>query len=141
MRYYWLVLGSLCVWRVTHLLHAEDGPWDLLVRLRRLAGEGFWGGVLDCFYCLSLWIAAPLALAIGEGWKERLLLWPALSGAAILLERATSKSDPPPPFYVEDQEDHDVLQQGQTTISNAAFTPPDAGSGASTRETPRTARR
>ena len=41
MSYYWLVLGSLCVWRVTHLLHAEDGPWDLVVRLRRLAGAGF----------------------------------------------------------------------------------------------------
>ncbi len=141
MSYYWLVLGSLCVWRVTHLLHAEDGPWDLVVRLRRLAGAGFWGGVLDCFYCLSLWVAVPLALVLGEGWKERLLLWPALSGAAILLERATSKKDPPPPFYVEDQEDDDVLQQGQTTISNAAFTPADAGSGASTRETPRTPRR
>lgn len=110
MRFYWLVLGVLCVWRITHLLNAEDGPWESVVRLRRAAGSGFWGSLLDCFYCLSLWIAAPLALMLGEGWKERLLLWPALSGAAILLERATSKRDSSPPLYVEDQDNQDVLR-------------------------------
>jgi len=141
MRYYWLMLGILCVWRVTHLLNAEDGPWDLLVRLRRMAGASFWGSLLDCFYCLSLWIAAPLALVLGEGWKERLLLWPALSGAAILLERATSSRNSPPPFYVEDQEDHDVLQQGQTAISHVASEPTSAGSAAPGPETSRTTRR
>ena len=39
------------------------------------------------FYCLSVWMAAPVAIIIGETMKEHLLLWPALSGAAILLER------------------------------------------------------
>lgn len=61
MRFYWLILGILGVWRITHLLHAEDGPWDLVVRLRRRAGTGFWASLLDCFYCLSLCMAAPLA--------------------------------------------------------------------------------
>ena len=42
MRFYWLALGILAVWRVTHLLHAEDGPWDVLYRLRRRLGDGFW---------------------------------------------------------------------------------------------------
>jgi hypothetical protein len=77
---------------VTHLLHAEDGPRDLLVRLRRLAGDSVWGKMLDCFYCLSIWTAVPFAWALGTTWKARLFLWPALSGAAILLERATSRS-------------------------------------------------
>jgi hypothetical protein len=115
MKYYWLVLGILGVWRVTHLLNAEDGPWDLLVGFRRRLGNGFWGGLLDCFYCLSLWIAAPFALLLGQSWKERLLLWPALSGAAILLERATARSETPvspPPYYAEDEEKDDVLRQG-----------------------------
>ena len=118
MKFYWLVLGILCVWRVTHLLNAEDGPWNLLVRLRRRLGNGFWGDLLDCFYCLSLWIAAPLAVLLGQGWKERLLLWPALSGAAILLERATARPETPgstPTYYFEDEEKHDVLRQGETT--------------------------
>jgi len=106
MKAYWLVLGVLCVWRVTHLLHAEDGPWDALARLRRAAGRGFWGGLLDCFYCLSLWIAAPLAFVLGAGWEERMLLWPALSAGAILLERATSKGA----VYREEGGDDGVLR-------------------------------
>jgi hypothetical protein len=99
MRFYWLILGILGVWRITHLLHAEDGPWNLLVKLRQ--SLGFAGQVLDCFYCLSLWIAIPFALGVGQSWKERLLLWPALSGAAVLLQRATS---PEAAIYQEDKE-------------------------------------
>lgn len=103
MRYYWLALGILCVWRVTHLLQAEDGPWDLIIRLRRMTGEGFWGKLLDCFYCLSLWIALPIAFFLGETLVEQLLLWPALSAAAILLERVTNQDQEPPPApYIED---------------------------------------
>src|ERR1022692_2975092 len=92
MRFYWLVVVALTVWRITHLLQAEDGPWDLVVRLRRKANDTFWGRLLDCFYCLSLWVALPFALGLGEDWKERLLLWPALSAAASLLPRRTWKT-------------------------------------------------
>ncbi|HMD99616.1 MAG TPA: hypothetical protein VKM93_20085 [Terriglobia bacterium] len=111
MRFYWLALGVLGVWRIVHLLNAEDGPWDLLVRLRRRAGDGFWGGLLDCFYCLSLWIAAPFAWFLGVGWREKLLLWPALSAAAILLERLTSRGTPSAAAFTEDEEEDDVLRQ------------------------------
>jgi hypothetical protein len=115
MIFYWLALGVLTVWRVTHLFNAEDGPWQLMVRLRRLAGSGFWGELLDCFYCLSLWFAAPLAVVLGSGVKERLLLWPALSAGAILLERLTaSKPAPLPAYYFEDKENENVLRQEQT---------------------------
>lgn len=86
MQFYRFVLGALAVWRVTHLLNAEDGPWDLVVRLRQRAGTGFWAGLLDCFNCLSLWIAAPLALFLSRKPMEWLLSWLALSGAACLLE-------------------------------------------------------
>lgn len=103
-----LAAGAAAVWRVTHLLHAEDGPWDLLVRLRRLAGTGVWGKMLDCFYCLSLWLALPFAAALGATWMERLVLWPALSGAAILLERATTGFGPTAP----QAEWHEELEEG-----------------------------
>src|SRR5262245_49317561 len=109
MHFYLLILGTLCVWRITHLLNAEDGPWNLLVKFRQMMGHGFFGQLLDCFYCLSLWIAFPFAVLIGEGWKQRLLLWPALSGAAILLERFAAKAESPaPPFFKEDPEDPNV---------------------------------
>ena len=102
MQFYWLALGVLAVWRVTHFLNAEDGPWDVGARLRRLAGSGVAGRLLDCFYCLSVWIAAPAAFWIGQGTKERCLLWPAISAGAILLERVTARhTQAPPALYFE----------------------------------------
>lgn len=92
-----LLVGVLAVWRVTHLLWGEDGPGDLFVRLRRLAGGGFFGRLLDCFYCLSLWVAAPFAYLLAGSWGGRALLWLGLSGGAILLERATAPKEPAPP--------------------------------------------
>ncbi len=91
MQFYWLILGVLAAWRITHLLNAEDGPWNLLVKLRRLAGNGVFGRLLDCFYCLSLWVAAPLACLLGDDWTQRLLLWPAVSAGVILLQKAASR--------------------------------------------------
>lgn len=132
MRFYWLVLGILAVWRIVHLLNAEDGPWDLLARLRHLAGSGSWADLLDCFYCLSLWMAAPFAYWLGEDWKDRLLLWPALSGGAILSQRLIPQREQPlPAVYAEDQEEADVLRKepgvgsgndGQSPTSQACTT-------------------
>jgi hypothetical protein len=99
------IVAVLSVWRVTHLLVGEDGPGDILVRLRRSLGGGFWGSLFDCFYCLSLWVAIPFALLAGRRWKDRLLLIPGLSGGAILLERLTARRpDDQVPFFVEDEE-------------------------------------
>jgi hypothetical protein len=110
MRFYRFLLGILSVWRITHLLQAEDGPWDMVVCLRQRAGEGFWGQLLDCFYCLSVWIAAPLAFLLGGKMSERILLWPALSAGAILLERVTDPGfGEPPALFVEDSEDEHAM--------------------------------
>jgi Protein of unknown function (DUF1360) len=103
MGFYDLLLGVLGVWRLTHLLAAEDGPGEVLARFRRALGEGFWGGLLDCFYCLSLWVALPFALLLAPGWRERGLAWLALSAGAILLERGAARAPSPPPApYLED---------------------------------------
>lgn len=116
MRFYWLTLGVLAVWRLTHLFNAEDGPANLLVRFRHSVGVGFWGGLLDCFYCLSLWMSIPFALWIGEGWRERFFLWLALSAGAIILERLHT----PAALYHEDEENNNVLlREGQEPVSDA----------------------
>lgn len=91
--FYWLVVGILVTWRLTHLLYGEDGPWNLLGRLRQAVGNGFFGSLMDCFYCLSLWVAIPFALLLGRDWKQQMLLLPALSGGAILLERITVRPE------------------------------------------------
>jgi len=85
-----LLIAIFAVWRVTHLLAAEDGPADLMARLRDAAAAGPLGRLLDCFYCLSLWIAAPFAWLIAADWRGGALTWLALSGAAVLLERLTA---------------------------------------------------
>jgi len=92
-----LLIAVLGVWRLTHLFQAEDGPWDIVVWLRARAGSGVIAQMMDCFYCLSVWIALPFALAADASWLQRLALWPALSAGAILLERATTRPAPPPP--------------------------------------------
>jgi Protein of unknown function (DUF1360) len=91
----WLrfTLAVLATWRVTHLLASEDGPADLIVRLRAALGESWVGKLLDCFYCLSLWIAAPAALFVSRNTVSRdpvewLFSWLAISGGACLAERA-----------------------------------------------------
>jgi len=85
------LVGALATWRVTRLLVEEDGPGDVIVRLRRRAGDGWVGTAMDCFYCLSIWTAAPVAVAVARRRREVPLTWLALSGAACLLERATTE--------------------------------------------------
>jgi hypothetical protein len=117
MRVFYFFLSTLGVWRITHLLHAEDGPWDLVFHLRRLVGAGFWGKLLDCFYCLSLWVAAPFANFVAETRLERILWWPALSGAAILLERISTFHDPEAQaLYREDEHKPDETLDPSETL-------------------------
>lgn len=93
MNTWYFVLSVLAVWRLTHLFNKEDGPFDIIYLLRKKAGAGFFGSLLDCFYCLSIWISLPFGLWLGNGWIEKILGWLALSGAACLLEQATSKKN------------------------------------------------
>ena len=79
--------GALATWRVAHLLAAEDGPADAVLRLRVRVGESTLGELMDCFNCLSLWVAAPISLVVARNRRELPLTWLALSGAACLLER------------------------------------------------------
>ncbi len=82
-----LVITVLATWRVAHLIAREDGPFDVIVRLRILAGASVLGRLMDCPYCLSLWIAAPFAFMLAstvDGW---IAAWLAISGGACLIER------------------------------------------------------
>ncbi len=99
------LLATLALWRVTHLIAKEDGPWDVIYHIRKTAGTGFFGSLLDCFYCVSIWTAIPFGCWLGNNWWEKVLYWLALSGAACLLERATgnkNNSNNTLPYYKED---------------------------------------
>jgi Protein of unknown function (DUF1360) len=114
MHFYWLTLGVLVVWRITHFFNAEDGPFNVGVRLRRMAGESVLGDILDCFYCLSVWIAIPFALWIGSSWKEITLLWLAFSSGAISLERLTTRTEHDSPTLAWEKETENELLRKAT---------------------------
>ncbi|MGG9961708.1 DUF1360 domain-containing protein [Ferruginibacter sp. SUN106] len=90
MHWFSFLMISLVTWRITHLLSKEDGPFDIIFLLRKKAGAGFFGSLLDCFYCVSVWVAFPFGIVTGNDWWEKLLYWWAFSGAACLLEQATT---------------------------------------------------
>lgn len=92
--------AALATWRLTHLLANEDGPADIIVRLRASLGNGLVGRLMDCFNCLSLWIAVPAAIYVSRESLAWVFNWLALSGAACLLESL--------PREVEDS--HSALQ-------------------------------
>ena len=118
MRFYWLFISTLAIWRVTHLLSAEDGPWDILVRIREKMDSRFPGRLLDCFYCLSLWVAAPFAYFVGESVRESFYLWLAFSAGAILLDRVTSREAAPLPYIEEGAETDAVLRKSEKPVAD-----------------------
>jgi hypothetical protein len=91
-----LLLCVLATWRLTHLFVAEDGPGDIVVKLRAWLGDSFFGLVMDCFYCASVWLAFPFAFVIAHDALDWLVSWLAISGAAALLEQATQRETSPP---------------------------------------------
>ncbi len=86
-----LVIAVLATWRVAHLVAGENGPFDIIVKLRMRAGNGFAGQLMDCPYCLSLWIAAPFAFMLANTFAAWIAAWLAISGGASLVENAVER--------------------------------------------------
>ena len=72
-----LFVAGLATWRLSHLLVEEDGPWDLLYKLRSATGIEYdlaedngvvvsyhpsWNP-LHCVWCTSLWVAPVMYVA------------------------------------------------------------------------------
>jgi Protein of unknown function (DUF1360) len=80
-------IAVLATWRVVHLVAREDGPFDVIVRLRARAGVGAIGRLMDCPYCLSVWIAVPFAFSLTQRPLAWCATWLAVSGGASLIEQ------------------------------------------------------
>jgi hypothetical protein len=85
------LITTLATWRITHLVQAEDGPWDIVFKIRKALGNGFWGSLMDCFYCVSIWISLTFAIIYGKTILNFFSYWMAISGGAILLQKISSK--------------------------------------------------
>jgi len=75
------------------LIAFEDGPGDLILKIRKSAGNGWRGKLMDCPYCLSLWVSFPMAMLFSKTINQFLLNWLALSGASVIIEKLTGKED------------------------------------------------
>src|SRR5215471_8254378 len=95
------------------------GPGTYSCKLRLRTNQNAMGKALQCFYCLSLWVAAPAALLLGRTWEERAWVWPALSGAAILLERATAERTPVASYWEDPEPSDGMLRQTEDNQDRA----------------------
>lgn len=95
-----LIVGSLATWRFSLMLVVDYGPGDVFQALRVKAGvyilgddgrpETFFGKLLECVWCTSVWVAVGVFLILLTP------LWPvlipfALSAAAILMNSLCKK--------------------------------------------------
>ena len=92
------IVGTLAVWRASYMLQNDVGPYGIFARLQ----AWFWsephkvGGVKDmfrCFYCLSIWVALPVAVILA--WNNFWYLpiyWLALSGGAVFINLLHEKN-------------------------------------------------
>ncbi|HTO48360.1 MAG TPA: DUF1360 domain-containing protein [Burkholderiales bacterium] len=99
-------VGALATWRVAHLIAREDGPGEVVLRLRLAAGQGLLGQAMDCFHCAALWAAAPLALILADSVTTWSAAWLALGGAASLAERLVAAHEP----SFKGESHHDLLR-------------------------------
>jgi hypothetical protein len=85
-------LAVLAGWRISHLLAREDGPGAVMVRLRGVLariGAQHW---LDCFGCVSLWVAGLVAVWV-VGWRAGWgVVWLAVAGAILLVDRVAGEA-------------------------------------------------
>jgi len=72
------------VYRITLFLFEERGPFRCADAFRELAKRYGCGRVVECFHCLSVWVALPISL-LGENW---LMFTLAASGGACILHSA-----------------------------------------------------
>jgi hypothetical protein len=81
-----LALLSLATWRVTTFFYQESGPLDVVAKFVELSKD--WpivGAALDCFYCLSLWVAIAPAVLLADSVTAFFVDWLSLSAISILI--------------------------------------------------------
>ena len=97
------LLAILAVFRLTRLFVVDDGPGDVLLRLRVKAGVydlgqngepvTWTGRLLACPFCTGIWCAVPVALllAVQTLPGDVVLFWLGLAGGQTLLELVTCR--------------------------------------------------
>lgn len=94
------LIAALATWRLTQFLVIDDGPFDLLFRLRAKVGrydldpaDGYspktaLGRLFECAHCMGKWVGLALALLVVFPTKvgDVILTALALAGAQSMIE-------------------------------------------------------
>lgn len=97
---HFLILG-LATWRIVSLLARELGPFDIFSALRAFVGveydekseafsETFFGKLILCSWCSSIWIGWMLAYVYLQSW-DFFVYGLALSTIAIVIDSAVHR--------------------------------------------------
>ena len=84
-----IILAILAVYRVAHMIAKEDGPLDVLAKIRGKVDpeqKAWIGRGLNCVACLSFWLSL-VAFALGGSWLE----WLAVAGGVLVMYKAAYK--------------------------------------------------
>lgn len=107
---YYLFVASLFTWRLSSMITGEDGPGDIFVKLRKLAGvqwdvdsrefgvTSLARGIL-CLWCVSIWVGFVAGIATWSFAQQGsfaelslgdvsvfIMFWFAISAVAILFD-------------------------------------------------------
>lgn len=90
------LLAILATWRISHLVSEEEGPGNILGKLRSYFIEGgepdgrpknWFGKALQCPYCISIYVAFLIAIYFSYGnWWLLPLYTAAFSAGSILVD-------------------------------------------------------
>ncbi len=81
-------LACLAVYRLTHLITIDEGPWSLMLALRLAVGQKrWWGRGLHCPLCVSFWLSLLPALLWARTPESFVLTWLGVAGAVVVLHR------------------------------------------------------
>jgi len=81
-----LLLLSLFAWYMSYVLIYTHGPFRVFVRLRGLTTLG---GLLECLFCLILWMAALGYLLLMHTDAQEIVYVGAAAGLGMLLHKYT----------------------------------------------------
>lgn len=85
------VVLALAVWRVARIIVAEDGPFDVLARLRERTGinqQRTWiARGLMCVACISFWLGLIVSVVVFGLSFESIAYGLALSAVSVILLR------------------------------------------------------
>ena len=97
-----VIIYGMAVWRMASMLVNETGPWNMFLKLRYWAGiehegmipDNFFGGVLSCVWCTSIWIAFffTVFLLLSPKWSLVLAVSLSFSTVAIIIDKIVNKN-------------------------------------------------